>query len=342
MIRVAIFNDTRTETKHFGCSIVMRNIEYSLESLNILPVWYWKAGTDWRDFTNQLPQKGSIDAIIVNGEGTMHHSDQKILTHALAEVAVLANDILNVPAYLINTTFFMNSPDFYKKISHFDGIYVRDTFSIEQLSLNGVQGKHVPDMTFSMKISYGYQIIRSGYGATDSIYGEISKQIGTFAKNRGWEFYKMVVPRISKNKLYEFVYPNIFLKKIKLFFDNYYFNNHCSFQSSDKFIEWLSSKKLIVTGRYHTVTLCLITKTPFIAIESNTPKISALLKDVFGSTDRVVNSVCNISPSMLETYETYTKDELLAIDNFLNYAASANQKMFEEIYLKIFTRTFNN
>jgi hypothetical protein len=45
--------------------------------------------------------------------------------------------------------------------------------------------------------------------------------------------------------------------------------------------------KLTITGRFHIVTLALPAYTPMIAIESNTPKISYILIDIFGDTERI-------------------------------------------------------
>ena len=47
-----------------------------------------------------------------------------------------------------------------------------------------------------------------------------------------------------------------------------------------RFLALLRRSQGVITGRFHLVTLCLVTGTPFYAIASNTHKIEALLAQV--------------------------------------------------------------
>lgn len=56
-----------------------------------------------------------------------------------------------------------------------------------------------------------------------------------------------------------------------------------------RFLNLLRRSEGVITGRFHLVTLCLVTGTPFYAIPSNTHKIEALLRQV-GLSDRLRSS----------------------------------------------------
>ena len=62
----------------------------------------------------------------------------------------------------------------------------------------------------------------------------------------------------------------------------------------DKYIGRIRDSALVITGRYHAVTMCLLTATPFLAVESSIPKISWLLEDAFGTGERVFRKVRDI------------------------------------------------
>ena len=96
------------------------------------------------------------------------------------------------------------------------------------------------------------------------------------------------------------------------------------------FLKWTAGKALIVTGRYHTVTLCVLTRTPFLYLESNTPKTTALVADVGLRTER------KIEPEDLEnsgngesvlSRSRFSDTETRAIATFL----SDNEARFEEM-----------
>jgi len=330
-MKIAVFNDTRTGSKHIGCSVVMANLEELFKAADMEPVLYLAAGRDWRRHIERLPKRGYLDAVIVNGEGTLHHSADSDRADILADVAAFANEYLNVPAFLINSTLFRNTPELYKKLSEFDGIYVRDSFSRDELKKNGLDGVVVPDMTFAVQDVARNIADRKGVGATDSVYGNLSKEIKGAAKEFGWDYRSMAVPKWVEFQVRDVFRPFRLLGKIKRNVYERSVAQRTSFGTPEEFITWLKTKKLVITGRYHTVTLCLLTRTPFIALESNTPKISALLYDVFGTDRRIVSSIGDICTSNLSSYMKYEEDECKAINDFLLKSAEANMKMVMNI-----------
>src|SRR5690606_12491123 len=54
----------------------------------------------------------------------------------------------------------------------------------------------------------------------------------------------------------------------------------------ESFTRFVLAHEFMVTGRYHAAAYCLALETPFVSLESNTPKVSSLLSDVFGNVNR--------------------------------------------------------
>jgi hypothetical protein len=92
----------------------------------------------------------------------------------------------------------------------------------------------------------------------------------------------------------------------------------------------LSSYELMLTGRFHVVTFCLATETPFVAVESNTPKISSLLRDIFGAADRVISDeeIANVD---LSRFARWSDSEIAKLRTFRSAAKEKVDRMFAEI-----------
>lgn len=330
-IKAAIYNDTRTESRHFGCSIVMDNLERLLRQNNIVPVWYWHAGVDWRQYYEKMPKANSIDAVIVNGEGTIHHSRENLRADALADIGRFGTQHLHAPVFLINATLFQNSTDLYRKLSVFSRIFVRDSLSLNELLQNGLAGEIVPDLTFAHPGVHIPGSIRSGFGATDSVVEGVAAGIRDASKKFGWDYHPMGLPKPIKLQSRDVTHPRKLLRSLKQELFRFMAIKNRAIKTGSGFIEWIGTKKFIVTGRYHTVTICLLTKTPFIAIESNTPKISALVRDVFGEDRRVVGDFSGVSSENLEDFSVYDDLELRKIDAFLERAEHSNGSMVKRI-----------
>lgn len=329
-MRVAIFNDTRTKNKHFGCEIVMSNIEKLLHNSNLQPVWYWPVGQDWRKSWERLPKKGDVDAVIVNGEGTIHNSERRDRPDILADVAKMTCDYLEVPAFLINATLYQNSPRIYNKLRGFEKIYVRDSRSLKELEENGLQGEVVPDLTLSFP-NRTLSVDRKGVGATDSVDNQVKLEIKRTCKQNRWTYCPMTLEVLNPPKMKEIVNPLKFAKITRRYIIESRLTLESQPESPQSFLSWLNSKEMIVTGRYHTVTLCLLTRTPFVAVESNTPKISSLLIDVFGSSRRIVSKVSALTKQDICKFSYFTPDELQALEVFLRNASSSSYQMMVNI-----------
>lgn len=288
MTKIAIINDTRV-TSHYGCMLVMENLLALLAKNGVEVLWTWDVSVDWRKHKNKILKMPKVDAIIVNGEGTIHHSKDRKFAKALAEFAEFSNKILKTPSYLINATLYKNDAIEYLKLKEYRAIYVRDKGSLEELNSFELEGQYVPDLTFA-KNKKEYSLLQPKHNVVvvDSAIKQDNPVLLEFANKNGFTFKSMIVARRRNAKFIRSPRP--------------YLKNIIKYLASDRklstapftYIQYLRDHRLVITGRYHTVSMCIKNKIPFIAIDSNTPKIRYLLTDALGETDR------NIKISELE------------------------------------------
>mgnify|MGYP000491212318 CR=1 FL=1 len=318
MIRVAIINDTRP-TNHYGCMLVMENLTRLLELQEVEIVWTWPVGVDWRKHKRQIKSQSKVDAIIVNGEGTIHHSADRKHARALSEFANFAKIELQTPCYLINATLHNNSAEAYKNLKAYKLIYVRDKGSLAELKSFGLQGQYVPDLTFAKAGNYSYKPSRPGCVIDTALKSEIPL-LKKYCKEHDFDFRSMVVARPSNANFFKS--PRPFVKNII----KWILGDHKVSTKPSSFIKYLAEHEIVITGRYHTVSMCLKNKIPFVAIESNTPKISFLLDDALHNHSRVIG-FSDLEQLDLEPYKKYSEDELQYLEVFIIRAEYEIQQM---------------
>lgn len=307
-MRFAVFNDT-SPTRHYGCMLVMANLERLLEESGGTVVWRWPVGKNWREYPELLPAKGAVDAVIVNGEGTMHHNTQRLRVGWLADVAAYANEELGVPAFLLNATIYCNTPDFYRKLEQFSAIYVRDSLSRQELSMHGLCAEVVPDLTLAKPfVASGAR--RESPGGTDSVLSAVTRSINALCDEQGWPFRKMVSAR--RPSWSDLLRPGPLARELREVMRA----RKTFSRSPESFLEYLAKRTVIVTGRYHAVTMSLLTRTPFVAVESNTPKISSLVEDVLGDASGRVLGRREIERADVEVWMRWRGREEERIDSF--------------------------
>jgi polysaccharide pyruvyl transferase WcaK-like protein len=322
MIRVAIINDTRP-TNHYGCMLVMENLTRLLDSQEIEIVWTWPVGVDWRRHKRRIQNQPKVDAIIVNGEGTIHHSHDRKHARALSEFAGYAKKELHTPSYLINATLHKNSAEAYESLKSYRLIYVRDKGSLAELQSFGLQGSYVPDLTFAKAGNYLYRPSKSGCVIDTALKSEIPI-LKQYCKKHDFDFRSMVVARPSNANFFKSPRPLV-KNIIKWILGDYKVSTQPS-----AFINYLSEHEIVITGRYHAVSICLKNKIPFVAIESNTPKISFLLDDALNNHSRVI-SFSDLEQLNLQPYKKYSEDELQYLEAFIIRAENEIQQMIMTI-----------
>lgn len=83
------------------------------------------------------------------------------------------------------------------------------------------------------------------------------------------------------------------------------------------YMDKLGQCTLSVTGRFHAVCFALLTRTPFIAVRSNSWKIDALIDDVGLNRDRLVAPEALSPELILRNDWSYSARERSAIERFL-------------------------
>lgn len=321
-VRVAIINDTKP-TNHYGCLMVMSNLETLLNQLGAEVVWTWPVSKDWRKSKSEILKLPNVDMLIVNGEGTIHHGPRRWQAQALVDIAKFAHNELNVPAHLINATLFANEASLNEGLKEFDSIFVRDRASHEELNEQGIANNFVPDMTFALSSGLKHSP-KAPLCVVDSVMQSDLPKLKRFSEKYNADYCSMIVARPSNYSPWKKT-RRFILTTLKWFFKER--NRSLDPKEFERFI---GNYDLIVTGRYHTVTMCLKNKIPFVAIESNTPKITYLLKEVFGNANRVV-SIDDLESLNTDDWKLFSKEEMTAIDKFLTFAEHENNTMLQSL-----------
>ena len=321
---VAIFNDTR-RTSHYGCEIVMQTLQEQLTARNIAPVFSWPMGRDWRNELHRFGGFNRIDAIIVNGEGSIHHSDTRDRAHYLTETARYFGDTYGIPCFLINATLYEIGDDIIDNLGYFDRIWVREGSSQELLKTRGISASLAPDLTLMVDAPATAERPFSVL-ATDSVIQPVAAHLKMLCSKKKWHYSKLT--HASRPLSQDHFPKREVLRRYAKWLAALLVGRNI--RNRHEFLRYMSSHKLVCTGRFHAVTLALATRTPYLAIDSNTPKISSLTMDVFGAPDRVVPM------ERLDSVHDplafgWSEQEQNALSRFLLSSRNSIGSMFDEI-----------
>ncbi|MDD7910890.1 polysaccharide pyruvyl transferase family protein [Pseudovibrio exalbescens] len=289
------------------------------------PCLFWPVASDWSPFEARL-RSMSLDAIVVNGEGSIHTVDSRPRARQLLGLSRFAKE-LGVPSFLVNSSLFNLDDQAFEALNSFSKILVRESRSKEYLEKNGINCEIAPDLSM-VDLSFRPEACgeRTTKLATDSVFPSYSREIKAFADKHSFVFESMqrkptwLEKRRKKIKKSLGVFPATRLYKPTSDFHS--------------FLKRIGEAQLVVTGRFHTVTLCLLTSTPFIAVESNTPKISALVGDCLGDDERVVSleRLKNLSAGDLERLSRFSEAEHASINEFLYAGTNSANSFFSRMF----------
>jgi polysaccharide pyruvyl transferase WcaK-like protein len=322
--KIAVFNDTR-RTSHYGCEYVMQHIVEELQRRDVAVVFTWPVGYDWRTAPDIMERLAGVDGVIVNGEGSIHHSENNVRAQYLTDIAKTVKSRYAIPVHLINASLFSLGEDTFRSLRHFDLIRVRESGSKHVLDAQGIPSEIVPDLTFIVDADRVVQPT-SRILATDSVLSAVAQELKVVAAEKGWDYCKFThaswpllrdgwPAREYLRRSAKWLYASVLGKNIKNRFE---------------FLHFLMSHGLLCTGRFHAVTLAMATTTPFVALESNTPKITCLLQDVFGSTERLVDMATVGRISSAQEYG-WRREELARLSAYVASAKVRATEQFDEI-----------
>lgn len=299
-LRAALFNDT-SHDQHFGCDLVVAEVDRRLAVAGVTPVWRHYVEDDWRTCPEIVSSTLDVDVVVVNGEGTIHDTAVWARAVVLSRVGHYAKRRLGVPSFLINATIHAIDEKTARVLGSFDRIFVRDSTSQNELLRFGIESTVVPDITLSADLPKART--RSGYCYSGNVKKGSGEQLALRGKAGNMPF--------------------VCVKKEE-------YGGAPFAPGPLEYAEQLSSYELMLTGRFHVVTFCLATETPFVAVESNTPKISSLLRDIFGSTDRVISDE-EIASVDLSRFARWSESEISKLRAFRTAAREKVDRMFAEI-----------
>lgn len=249
---------------------------------------------DWQTDEQLQRDIRAADICLVNGEGTMH--DDAPLALRYGALARYCREH-GVPCFLINSVW-QNNVLLNADASLFTRIFVRDVLSQAALAEIGLSAEVVPDLTLSYQYE-GATPVRQGLLINGSVLTERLREawriscanphlryvsirtIAPLQLGKGFDVYLRknlrkrlkAYRRIAASYLYRYPseLPGSRIDKLRWRY---------AVLAPRRFLALLRRSQGVITGRFHLVTLCLVTGTPFYAIASNTHKIEALLTQV--------------------------------------------------------------
>jgi hypothetical protein len=340
---IVVLNDTAV-IAHHGCKIVMQRI------IDEVAPWGFEIKTvsvysDWRIFEDIINQ---AVAVIVNGEGTLHHSADR--GFRLVEVAPHCQR-RGIPVFLINSVWQDNSDQMAEMAQAFLLRSVRESRSLTQMTDQGLSARMVPDLT----LGYGHVpsgSTRSGRVYSDAVGMPVTDMIYRLYRQHGDGEYVSLEPPIAHRGSYSdhpahrlqvsegsdakrarklatvrfFKRALIIRGRIKYWIRQRL--GHITELAVVDFMRLLESRELVITGRFHVVCLCLVTGTPFLAVASNSHKVEGMLEDA-GLSHRMVAPV-KLEKVLANPPEWSVADQKAAAD-FVARATTLQSQLFADI-----------
>ncbi len=334
MKKAVILNDTSYESHH-GCETVVKNIKQLLFKNNIKVIDTNPVGLNWKKNPSLLENIAKSDLVLVNGEGTLHHS--QLIARELITIAKYVKESTNIPIVLINSTYQENNDEMAECAKLFDLIYVRETLSKDDLAQYDIQSKVVPDMTFYSQFDLSEKVVSNQVGVSDSVYIDLSEKLFELCLEKSYKYLPaLTAPKIKLNSIeniVRYLKHSVFNSfKPLLYWTGYRFRHQVIrmffyIDNYKNYIQEISSLDFLITARYHSLCFSLKTLTPFVALKSNSLKIEGMLQDVGIGKNRVLNEF-NLSQLKVNEFST---DEIEKISAYVNNAPLQIESMFEEI-----------
>lgn len=323
-IRVGLINDTRN-AEHMGCWLVIKNLERLLSEAGIRISWRWPTGKDWRT-DKHLSRKGDVDLVLVNAEGSIHSSRVHKLAERFASVAGYFEQHLGVRSVLLNATMHSNEPEILEHLQKFKKIYVRDSATLAELEKGCVPGQQVSDLTLAFEQDeLRMQPSGDRIHVTDSAKSGATSELDGLRKRLNADFLPIQFARFPHS--HRLAQPRLYFGKVRRWARDRIVHR----PSLYRYMRTIAGSRLVIAGRYHAVTMCLLTRTPFLAYESVIPKISWLLQDVFGDNRRVFESIDELESHAATGQWEWTEEECAQIDSYLAACRENNRLMMQEI-----------
>jgi len=336
---IVVANDVGV-TRHHGSKMVTARFVDELSSRGFVVVTI-AAGESWPNHTEFI-EKAS--AVVVNGEGTLHHcapAAQQLL--ALAPYC----QARSIPVFLANSIWQDNSLMMAQQAKSFTEVFVRESRSQKQLAESGVSSEVVPDLVVGWLAPDGQSSTRRGVVITDSVVMSDTQLLAKSAQATGAVFTTLEPPEpepldythhsfirlrvdgpTSLSGLWRAVIRSAYRARGAFYATVRRWRGQQVEFSLEDFFTALHHSELLITGRFHAVCMAMVTGTPFLAPASNSHKIEAMLDDA-GLSDRVISS--SVVKEAVLMPPTWTNSEAEAVARYVGQAISAQNNMFDTI-----------
>ena len=329
-MKAVLLNDTRNEA-HWGCLTVIEAIETHCKSNAVDLIASAPLGHNWEADSKFMEAFKSADCIIVNGEGTIHSN--RPAGYRLLRAGPVAKKLKKKSA-LMKMTWQNNGSEFEKMARDFDLISVRESASASILQSAHIACHIIPDLAMSLK--HDGNSDRQGIGFTDNVLGASAYQI----YKTMWRFDAELIPMFYGKSgwdgfvffLRRFLTKSDIVNPAKIAFSVKAARADTRKQCANlsEFVKTVSSKSLIVTGRFHMMIYALATQTPFLVLKSNTHKNEATLRDSGLDMGRLV-SIDQINADKLAWARQWHGDEQARLQAFLAETQKNLSTLFSDI-----------
>ena len=286
-------------------------------------------GTDWK---RQDAAKAALEAaslIVINGEGTLHHGKRKGFWLLEAGARVKAN---GGKVALINALWQDNPQDWADIAAGFDLLACRDRRSAAALGEQTAQPvSWLGDLSMYDPHLHS-ETSRNGVVVSCSVHRDVTSRLADFANETGSNYIpvttyiKQVNPHLTGlRKIIRTAYANRAERR--------FLTRHPQtrlLQSDADYMSEISTHALLVTGRFHSVCMAILTRTPFVAVTSNSWKIETLLDDIGLNKSRVKN-VDAIGTALFDQDWSWSPDELAAMEDALTKWRASGNAIFDQI-----------
>ncbi len=346
---IVVLNDTAT-IAHYGCKVVMKRIVDSLAGYGF-DVATVSVYSTWRVHRKVIDR---AVAVVVNGEGTLHHSAARGRT--LVEVAPYCLK-RKIPVFLINSVWQDNNDEMAADAASFDLRYVRESRSERQMADQGLEAVTVADLTLGWHYSdQESRPARSGRIYTDAVGMPATDLLySLFRSDPGSRYLTMTPPEghrgdypdsafvrlrppldstiwLSSRLAIKRLYKRLWLVRGAIKTAVRRSRGDLEMLPLPGFMSALESAELVITGRFHGVCLCLLSGTPFLALTSNSHKIEGMLEDA-GLSHRIVRPG-DIKAAMAQP-PAWSAEDAKKARAFVKKAVSDQAAMFDAIVAEI-------
>lgn len=332
--KIVLMNHTNMQGHHFGCARVMRFIESGLSGRGCAITARLDGKMNWQRNMGALAALSDCDAIVINGEGTLHHGRKKatwlmeVATHPATSGKELA---------LINALYQENPDSWIPMIRRFRHLYARDARSAALMSAHaGRPVTYFGDLSMS-EGSMPPLPSRNGILIGDSVRKSATERLCSLAAEVSREVKVNLIPLTvslrEENPFRPWLFRRIrgwsVARRQRLLMRRYPLLHYAA--SEGEFISRLRECALCVTGRFHGVCLNLVTGTPFIALSSNSWKIEALFEDAGLDRRRLVQPEQLTRDLLMKEDWEFSDAERKNVAAYLARSESGAREMFDAL-----------